>query len=77
MAEKTALWKSNIKYKAKKKVSEKYLEFDFLAVLAKTDDTRIAQGCEGCMKVHGYPMNSTLLHKYGYTEMLRKGVLKV
>ena len=77
MAEKTALWKSNIKYKAKKKVSEKYLEFDFLAVLAKTDDTRIAQGCKGCMKVHGYPMNSTLLHKYGYTEMLRKGVLKV
>ena len=74
MAEKAALWKTFLTYLTKK---EKYLEFDFLAVLAKTDDIYLLMlGCKGCKEVHGSLLNNTLLQKYGYIEMLRKSNLK-
>ena len=80
MAEKAALWKTYEKYNksnVKKTISEKYLEFDFLAVLAKTDDIKLLmRDCKGCKKVHGSLLNNTLLQKYGYTEMLRNTKLE-
>ena len=74
MAEKAALWKTYPKYLKK---IEKYLEFDFLAVLAKTDDIKLLMlDCKGCKEVHGSLLNNTLLHRYGYIEMLRNSNLK-
>ena len=61
MAEKAALWKTDTEDNEKETISEKYLEFDFLAVLAKTDDIEILmQDCKGCTEVHG-----NVLNKYG------------
>ena len=74
MAEKEALWKTRLipEYNVKGEEYEKYLEFDFLAVLVKTDDIKmLMQDCKGCKEVHGSLLNNTLLQKYGYTEMLR------
>ena len=66
MAEKAALWKTDTEKDVKETISEKYLEFDFLAVLAKTDDIKIRmKHCKGCTEVHGS------LQKYGSIEMLR------
>ena len=77
MAEKAALWKTYPKDSEKGKKIEKYLEFDFLAVLVKTDDIKLPmQDCKGCKKVHGSLLNNTLLQKYGYIEMLRNSMLK-
>ena len=77
MAEKAALWKTYKTYNksnVKKTISEKYLEFDFLAVLVKTDDIKMLMPyCKGCKKVHGSLLNNILLQKYGYIEMLRIG----
>ena len=76
MAEKAALWKTDTKYNIEKSISEKYLEFDFLAVLVKTDDIKLLmQDCKGCKNVHGSLLNNTLLPKYGYIEMLRNSML--
>ena len=85
MAEKAALWKTYTEEDTEndtenygmETVSEKYLEFDFLAVLAKTDDIKLLmQDCKGCNKVHGSLLNNTLLQKYGYIEMLRNSKWK-
>ena len=77
MAEKAALWKTYKTYNksnVKKTISEKYLEFDFLAVLVKTDDIKMLMPyCKGCKEVHGSLLNNILLQKYGYIEMLRIG----
>ena len=75
MAEKAALWKTEDNEKVT--ISEQYLEFDFLAVLAKTDDIKLLiQDCKGCKEVHGSLLNNTLFQKYGYIEMLRNSNLK-
>ena len=77
MAEKAALWKTNTEDNEKETISEKYLEFDFLAVLVKTDDIKmLMQDCKGCKKVHGSLLNNILLQKYGYIEMLRNSDIK-
>ena len=79
MAEKTALWKTDTisAFNEKETISEKYLEFDFLAVLAKTDDLKLLMlDCKGCKEVHGSLLNNTILQKYGYIEMLRNINLK-
>ena len=78
MAEKAALWKTDTEKDVKETISEKYLEFDFLAVLAKTDDIKIRmQHCKGCTEVHGSSLiYNILLQKYGSIEMLRDKRLK-
>ena len=85
MAEKAALWKTYTEEDTEndtenfgmETVSEKYLEFDFLAVLAKTDDIKLLmQDCKGCKEVHGSLLNNTLLQKYGYIKMKRDKRLK-
>ena len=77
MAEKAALWKTNDMNIANGTISEKYLEFDFLAVLVKTDDIKLPMhDCKVCKEVNGSLMNIRLLNKYGYTEMLTNGALK-
>ena len=77
MAEKAALWKTNTRRNVKGTNFEKYLEFDFLAVLAKTDDIKLLmQDCKGCKEVHGSLLNNTLFQKYGYIEVLRNSELK-
>ena len=75
MAEKAALWKTKDPFYVKGTIPEKYLEFDFLAVLAKTDDIKLLlQDCKGCKEVHGSLLNNTLRQKYGYIEMLRNSL---
>ena len=77
MAEKAALWKTNTRRNVNGTNFEKYLEFDFLAVLAKTDDIKLLmQDCKGCKEVHGSLLNNTLLQKYGYIEMSRNSKWK-
>ena len=77
MAEKAALWKTNTRRNVKGTNFEKYLEFDFLAVLAKTDDIKLLmQDCKGCKEVHGSLLNNTLLQKYGYIKMSRNSKWK-
>ena len=77
MAEKAALWKTDVWNLVKGTNFEKYLEFDFLAVLVKTDDIKMLMPyCKGCKEVHGSLLNNTLLQKYGYIEMLRNSNLK-
>ena len=77
MAEKAALWKTNTRRNVKGTNFEKYLEFDFLAVLAKTDDIKLLmQDCKGCKEVHGSLLNNTLLQKYGFIKMSRNSKWK-
>ena len=75
MAEKTALWKTLDKDKVKETTTEKYLEFDFLAILEKTSDIKISERCAACMGVHGPPTDFRLLHKCGYSKWVKKGLM--
>ena len=76
MAEKTSLWKTQNKNGiAGNTTSSKYMEFDFLAVLEKPDNIKIEEACAGCMRISGSQTNFQLLHRCGYSNLVRKGLL--
>ena len=56
MAEKTTLWKTLDKDKVKETTTEKYLEFDFLAILEKTSDIKKIRALR-CLHGCSWPTN--------------------
>ena len=51
MVEKTAVWRSVRRVENSSYMDEKYFEFDFLAVLEKSDEISLKEVCPGCWTV--------------------------